>query len=217
MVNDMLIELLSRGEFWDFDRKFALNTTLISAALVGKTWVQYNPAKPIKRYGIPLTVDVDHPEGTYPHTGLTSLRDLMWANTVGVDVERKFSTFTDLARQIGFDKWWYSIFPPDSAPARSHFIKLDSGGFFPPHRDGNFTIDTDEDCFRLFCPIKNCDSRSMVWLQNGRQLTFDHGRVYFINTYVEHSVYSFVDDCVFLVINVPNKYAKSAMRGLAVK
>lgn len=211
----MLINLLSRGDFWDLSGKFSFDCEKIITAIQDKTWIQYNPHKSIKRYGIPLTVNNRHSPDSYEYNGLTSLRELLFKAAVGVDIEGQYDTFTDLAKDISFDVWWNSIFK--STPSRCHFIKLDAGGHFPPHRDGNYTIDTNDDCFRLFVPIKNCNKRQFVWLQNGRQLEFEHGRAYFINTYVEHSVYSFTDDCVFMVINVHNKHAKELMEAMAIR
>lgn len=84
---------------------------------------------------------------------------------------------------------------------RCHFIRLNQGGFFPPHRDGG-TI-WPPVAARLFCTVKNGEEKKLVWLHEGKQLIFKPGRWYLINTTKEHSVYSFVDDCVFTVMNVP--------------
>lgn len=82
---------------------------------------------------------------------------------------------------------------------RSHFIKLSRGGFFPPHRDSRPSgINT----FRLFSVLGKVDRVNFHFVLNGQIVDFTPGRLYFINTLLEHSLVSFAENCTFLVLNI---------------
>ena len=49
----------------------------------------------------------------------------------------------------------------------------------------------------------NCDPGQFVFLYEDKKLSLEPGRPYFVNTRKEHSVFSYVDDCVQCVLNVP--------------
>jgi hypothetical protein len=51
-------------------------------------------------------------------------------------------------------------------------------------------------------PVCQFGENDMKWLQEDRPLRMELGRTYFINTTKIHSVFSFVDNCVMLVLNV---------------
>ena len=83
---------------------------------------------------------------------------------------------------------------------RSHFIKLNQGGFFPPHRDGKILEVT---CFRILTMCHNCDPKQFVFLYENKKIDLEPGRPYYINTRKEHSVFSYVDNSVQCVLNIP--------------
>lgn len=77
---------------------------------------------------------------------------------------------------------------------RSHILKLDKGGFFPPHRDLSNTS------FRLFISFSNIELYSFI-LDEKKILLQSH-RVYCINTYLSHSLFSFENNNFFAVFNI---------------
>lgn len=83
---------------------------------------------------------------------------------------------------------------------RTHFLRLDTGGFFPPHRDNGAIVSSPT--FRILVPVSRFGENDMKWLQEDRPLRLDLGRTYFINTTKIHSLFSFVDNCTMLVVNV---------------
>jgi len=83
---------------------------------------------------------------------------------------------------------------------RVHFLRLDAGGFFPPHRDNGAIVDSPS--FRVIVPINNFGKNQMKWIQEEHVLSLETGRTYFINTTRVHSVFSFTDNCTMLVLNV---------------
>jgi hypothetical protein len=77
---------------------------------------------------------------------------------------------------------------------RSHLIRLDEGGFFPPHRDtGN--------SFRLITFL-NSDSYSLNLTLDNKKVDFFSEWIYFMNTRLPHSLFSFKKDAIVLVINL---------------
>lgn len=100
---------------------------------------------------------------------------------------------------------------------RTHFIKLNKGGFFPPHRDNGAIVEVPS--FRILVPIHNFGVNDMKWIQEDKMLDLRVGRTYFINTTRVHSVFSFVDDCIMLVLNVmhsPEILQKMAKRVIPI-
>ena len=51
-------------------------------------------------------------------------------------------------------------------------------------------------------PIYNFGVNDMKWVQEEKLLRFDLGATYFVNTSRLHSLFSYVDNCLMLVINV---------------
>jgi hypothetical protein len=83
---------------------------------------------------------------------------------------------------------------------RTHFLRLDRGGFFPPHRDNGALVAVPT--FRILVPIHNFGINDMKWIQEERVLNLTLGQTYFINTSRLHSLFSYVDNCVMLVLNI---------------
>ncbi len=83
---------------------------------------------------------------------------------------------------------------------RSHLIRFDSGGFFPPHRD---PIPLRGACFRVLTLLSNCEECDFVLLLDGRQERLEAWRSYYVNTTLPHSVFAFTSGATILVMNVP--------------
>lgn len=157
-------------------------------------WKQYNPRKSNNRFGMSVT-SID---GGY--SGVPDLDSLLEYNKEHNTNyhEKDFSVRTDIAKQI-----------PELNPlldsfetiGRCHFLRMDSGGFFPPHRDNGPIMPAPT--FRIIVPLSNTNKQQWKWIQEDRILPLQTGRTYCINTSKEHSVFSFVDNCCMLVMNVP--------------
>jgi hypothetical protein len=83
---------------------------------------------------------------------------------------------------------------------RSHIIRLDSGGFFPPHRDfGGLGIDS----FRLIIPLQNTNVPEFTFIVDGKIQHWVNGRVYFVDTAKMHYLFnSGFKPTYFIVLNV---------------
>ena len=111
--------------------------------------------------------------------------------------EANINVKTPVARDLSVIQPLLNIF---DTLGRSHFICLNKGGFFPPHRDGKIL---DVTCFRIITLCYNCNPNQFSFIYEDKKLNLEPGRPYFVNTRKEHSVFSFVDDSVQCVLNVP--------------
>jgi hypothetical protein len=167
------------------------------AAAMGKYkdhWHRYNPRKAhIARFGLSLT---SLEGGLTGLPDLDSLKEYNKENGTHYD-EENFRTPTPVLRDNEAIRQPIEKFIP--LLGRSHFIRLDEGGFFPFHRDSSFP---GAKTFRLFAPLLGCEAGQFVFLYDGQRIFLEPGQLYFINTKVEHALFSFGKDATFLVLNV---------------
>jgi len=158
-------------------------------------WTQYNPRKPtIKRYGLSVT-SLDGGFSGIPD--LDSLKEYNKENNSKY-TEAHFRSRTNIVNYIPELNILLDLFPDHG---RCHFLRLDAGGFFPPHRD-NGTAYPLPHSFRIIVPICNFGKYQTIWLQEGNPIIFEHGRTYFVNTTKVHSLFSFVDMSCCFVMNI---------------
>ena len=171
-------------------------------------WKEYQPHKPgYNRYGLSVT-SLDGQFSGEPD--LYSLREY-YQLTGKNHHEAEFKVRTNLIEFLPEVKDLLDYFEP--GVGRTHFLKLDKGGFFPPHRDNGAVIKAET--FRILVPIHNFYINDMKWIQEEKVLNLYPGQVYFINTSKLHSLFSFVDDCIMLVLNIvwtPEIIAKMARK-----
>jgi hypothetical protein len=147
-------------------------------------WVRYNPRKSVDRFGCSIT-SLDGDDSGIPD--LDSLTEYNQLNGTKF-TEKDFSTPTKHATPF-LD--FLNLCPV----GRSHYLKLDSGGYFPWHRD------TDPITIRIVYTIQNCSNHSMIWLQDDKILPLENHSWYYINTRKKHALFSF-DGSVMAVFNV---------------
>lgn len=159
------------------------------------SWKEYQPQKPgYNRYGLSVT-SLDGNFSGEPD--LYSLRDY-YKETGKSYTEVDFKRRTNIVEFIPELNSLLDFFEPGIG--RCHFLRLDKGGFFPPHRDNGAVLRAES--FRILVPIANFGVNEMKWIQDEKVLNLTLGHVYFINTSKLHSLFSFVDNCLMLVINV---------------
>lgn len=157
-------------------------------------WKVYNPDKPgYKRWGLSVT-SLDG--GLSGDPDLTSLYEFNARRGTSYNEMsfRKRTPVYDECKEI----------QPVLAPflpflGRAHFLKLDQGGYFPYHRDSYAPGGAD---FRVFMPLNNGNLRDFVFLLGTERIQLEPGRAYFINTRMEHALFSFEDDSLHLVLNL---------------
>jgi hypothetical protein len=158
-------------------------------------WRQYNSYKDgYNRYGLSIT----SLDGGY--SGVPDLESLMeyYVHTKELYYDRDFKVRTPLSYEIPAIAELCDFFGEDLS--RSHFLRLDKGGFFPPHRDHNFG--RTNDMFRIIIPFYNFHASNMTWVFDGKVVELKEGITYFMNTTKAHSLFSYVDGCIMLVLNV---------------
>jgi hypothetical protein len=157
-------------------------------------WKQYNPRKNINRYGLSVT----SLDGGY--SGVPDLDSLLEYNKLNNTkyTETDFKVKTDIVDQISNLQELLTALSPDLG--RCHFLKLNAGGFFPPHRDNGSFVPSQS--FRVIVPLGNTYKSEWHWIHEGKLLNLTPGKTYCINTTKEHSVFSFKDNCCMLVFNV---------------
>jgi hypothetical protein len=147
-------------------------------------WVQYNPRKEIRRFAASITSlngDV---------SGIPDLDSLREYNLIH-NTHYKETDFNVLTPQGEPFKFLTDLFDL----GRSHFIRLEPGGFFPYHRD------LDATCFRIAYMIKNCSPTSLAWLQNDKVIKMQNKTWYYINTFHPHALFAF-EKAEFAIFNI---------------
>jgi len=158
-------------------------------------WKIYQPHKPgYNRFGLSVT-SLDG--GFSGEPDLSSLRE--YNNLHNTNYwEADFTKRTNICEFLPELNTLLDFF--ENNLGRTHFLRLDKGGFFPPHRDNGAIVSVPT--FRILVPINNFGINDMKWIQNEEILNLKLGQVYFINTTKIHSIFSFVDECTMLVLNV---------------
>jgi hypothetical protein len=147
-------------------------------------WIQYNPRKPINRWGCSIT-SLDGSD-----IGIPDLDSLLEYNKINNTEysEKDFSVKTKHSSP-------FQHFLREFQVGRSHFIKLGEAGYFPWHRD------SDGQTFRIIYTLKSCHPFNLIWIEDDRILPLNNNRWYYINTKKKHAVFSFAE-CIFTVFNV---------------
>jgi hypothetical protein len=160
-----------------------------------KNWCPYNQKKDIvnNRWGLPIT----------SHSG--DVMDNYHLNSFGYmkkyhDVEMKEENFnvpTEVYHAIPELAKLVDIFSPDIG--RVHLLRVDQGGFFPPHRD---FAGLAPEYFRLLCVFGNCSDFNYVHILDDRIFRPERNHLYFVNFQLNHSVFSFSNNLYALILTV---------------
>ena len=165
-----------------------------------KHFKPYNPRKVgYNRYGLSITSKDGYFSGV---PDLDSLYEYNKLHGTNFD-EPDFREWTPFFKNCGSLKSAVKSF--HNCIGRSHILRLDKGGFFPPHRDLSYIS------FRLF--ISLCDNiQDYVFILDDKRVFFQPNQMYFINTLLSHSLFSFIDGSLFVVFNIDlNKEAVDAV------
>lgn len=190
---NLLLHLSSLGDIVPLDFRININQLEKELEPFANDWKTYNPRKPNNRQGLSIT-SLDGKLSGIPD--LDSLFEYNKQNNTSI-TEANINVKTPVASNISVIQRLLDTF---DTLGRSHFIRLNRGGFFPPHRDGKIL---DVTCFRIITMCQNCEPGQFVFLYEDKKVILEPGRPYFFNTRKEHSVFSYVDNSVQCVLNVP--------------
>lgn len=183
-----LYDCLARyGDVYPLNLNISCNVT---EQLKDYKWIPYNPRKNIPRRGLSIT---SYDGGLSGIPDLDSVKEYNSKHNLNLD-ETSFQKKTELWPLV--EK---ALKPFENHLGRTHFIQMDRTGCFPPHRD-QFTIEVNT--FRLFIALKNCNPPHNYFIIDNKIYNWDHGRVYFINTCKEHTVFTTGNTSTFCVANI---------------
>ena len=156
-------------------------------------WQKYNPRKDVNRWGLSVTSS----DGKFNGIDLDSLYEYNKEHGTEYaekDFDKPTPVLNDQIAEI-LKPWQGHYF-------RTHFLKFGPGGFFPPHRDWNYTGEP-TDVFRLIMPLRNVNPPQFNFVLEDKILHWEIGRLYFIDTLRMHYLFnnSFTDS-YWLVVNV---------------
>lgn len=161
-------------------------------------YIPYNTRKVGNRFGLSIT-SLDGSMNGVPD--LDSLGEYNKENSTSYS-EMDFRSATSVFNQC---KELQDIISPwKEYIGRSHVLKLNPGGFFPPHRDSrSLKINT----FRLIVPLHNVCSPSVNFFIDNRLLNWDLGYLYFVNTAKMHYLFNAsYSPSYWIVFNVECNY-----------
>lgn len=160
-----------------------------------ENWTPYNQKKDTvnNRWGLPITsFDGD----VMSNFHLNSFGYMQKYHSVEMK-EESFRTPTQVYHAIPALANLVDTFAPDIG--RVHLLRVDKGGFFPPHRD---FAGVGPEYFRLLAVFGNCTDFNYVQTLNDQIFRPERGHLYFVNFQLNHSVFSFSDNLYSLILTV---------------
>lgn len=158
-------------------------------------WVPYNQKKDTvnNRWGLPITSYDGDVESNFH---LNSFGYMQKYHDVSMK-EENFRTPTVVYHKVPEIAQLVDLFSPDIG--RVHLIRVDKGGFFPPHRD---FPGVSPEYFRLVALFGNCSEFNYSFQLNDQLFRPDGSFLYFVNFQLNHSIFSFSDGLYALILTV---------------
>lgn len=144
------------------------------------TYVKYNPRKFINRYGLSITSLSGDLDGI---PDLDSLYEFNKENYTNYS-DKDFRTFTSV---YNYNDLKHCISPIEKYLFRSHILKLDTGGFFPPHRDFYGMV---FESFRIIIPLANMNPPAFTFIVDDKIQYWNYGSLYFVDTAKMHYLFN---------------------------
>lgn len=185
-------KLSSLGSVFSLRREYAVSPQEVKKIISDyqEHFKPYNPRKTEhNRYGLSLTSLDGGFSGVPDLDSLFEYNQLHGTHFKESDF-RKWTPFFNHCQSIKD-----AVKPFHDYIGRSHILKFNKGGFFPYHRD------LCDSSFRLFISLCE-DIEDYVFILDDKKISFQPGFVYFIDTYLSHSLFSFVDENLFVVFNI---------------
>jgi hypothetical protein len=159
-------------------------------------WVRYNPRKEIARFGLSVTSLDGGLSGVPDLDSLYEYNKEHGTNYTNQDMNKPTAVYDRCPTVQKILK------PYMPWVTRCHFIRLDKGGFFPEHYDHE-KLNPAIDEIRMIGFISKSDISSFKFCYEDQLVKgLENGQLYYFNASKHHSVFSFVDECIQLVINL---------------
>jgi len=191
--SDKALVRLSMMSDWQELQNFNAKKLLKEIEQFKDDWKPYNPKKPNNRFGLSVT-SIDGGLSGIPD--LTSLRD--YELQTGKKVQNiDLNVPTEVYKQSEELQTILEPFKPWLT--RSHFLRIDRGGFFPDHFDvaqaGNYANDE----IRLI-GLVNANEYQFKWIYDDKIINKNNGSLWYCNVSKRHSVFSTLDGMILLII-----------------
>ncbi len=201
--NSLYRDLTSLGTKYELNIKMNDAVEFVEWTEQNFDYVKYNPRKDYRRYGLSIT-SLDG--GLSGKPDLDSVYDYNRENNTEW-TERDFTKPTPVYEWKSLQE---CLEPFKEYLFRTHIIRLDTGGFFPPHRDHpdeyqfHHNSKVVFDTFRLVMPLKNCYTPGVVWIIDDNIPTqWVTGRLYYVDTAKIHTLFNTTNDpSYWLIVNV---------------
>jgi len=156
------------------------------------SWKPYNLRNPNNRWGLSVT----SLDGKL--SGIPDLDSLLQYNNIhGTQIRNSdINKYTEVYNNS--EELQKIIEPWKPWLGRCHFLKLNTGGYFPEHYDIN-KIEYDYDEIRFIAFINKCDKKDLKFIYEDTVRDVKDGQLFYFNANKRHSVFSTSDDIVMLV------------------
>jgi hypothetical protein len=190
MTIELYHNLTVYGDFYSTTHKLKKPKEFVDWTEDNFSYVRYNPRKDIRRYGLSITSYDGNMSGIPDLDSLPEYNKEMNTNLHETDfnVPTPVYDYPDLCEVLN---------PIKHNICRTHVLKLDPGGYFPPHRDFRKDIFS---TFRLIIPLKNVNPPSLTFILDGKILNWELGNVYFVNTAKMHYLFNASSDPSYMII-----------------
>lgn len=186
--------LTNLGSYVKLNISINENEVLDQLHQFNNNWCPYNTQdNNVNRWGLPITSKSGDVMDNCHIENYSYLQDYH-----NLDInEGEFVVPTDVYYSIPEFKKVVDIFSPDIG--RVHLLKVNKGGYFPPHRD--FTGYSPK-YFRIICVFGSCTETDYVQMLNDQPFRPSSANLYFVNFQLNHSVFSFSDGLYNLIVTV---------------
>lgn len=178
------------GSMYETKHKLKNSHKFVSWTEENFDYIKYNPRKDINRYGLSIT-SLDG--GLSGRPDLDSLYEYNKENNTNYN-ERDFTKFTPVYE---YEDLKNCIAPIEKDIFRSHILKLNPGGYFPPHRD---FYGMDIDSFRIIIPLANMDPPSFTFVIEDKIQQWNMGSLYFVDTAKMHYLFNASFDPTYMIV-----------------
>jgi len=155
-------------------------------------WKPYNVRKPNNRWGLSIT-SLDGGLSGIPD--LDSLYEYNKKNGTNIG-NADINTYTDVYHAS--PELQKIIEPWKPWLGRCHYLRLDSGGFFPEHYDIN-KLDYEFEDARLIAFVNKSHKDTMKFIYSDEVINVTEGSLYYFNASKRHCVFSMSDNCIMIV------------------
>tara|TARA_Y100001935_G_C17271784_1_gene492354 strand:+ start:441 stop:1091 length:651 start_codon:yes stop_codon:yes gene_type:complete len=187
---DLYSNLTAYGHFCPTKLRIRNTEKFVSWTEENFTYVRYNPRKPIERYGLSIT-SLDG--GLSGNPDLDSLPEYNKENNTYLH-ETDFNVPTPVYH---YPELKVILDPIKDSLCRSHVLRIDPSGYFPPHRDYRRDV---FNTFRLLIPLTNMDPPRHNFVLEDKIMRWEQGAMYFVDTARMHYLFNASFEPTYMIV-----------------